>query len=102
MYIMIITHKSSPSDWKWLRGVFDGYMCAYRNKYHIPNDEFIHNTSISDCAAKYARNKMIPMGVRTLPHVNKPLGSHYICDSYYGREFNVVNMDKFLVAKLSR
>ena len=87
---MIITHKTHKKDWQWLRNVFDNF----RNNHHDYNR---HNKGYRpDDSALYASKRMIDLGIGTISTIMQT------SSPYFDRKFEVIDKDKFMIAKLSR
>ena len=96
---MIITTKSNKEDWYWLRNAFDCFKSEYFGKelYKWWNVSKGMNDDRGNEASKYAAERMLTVyGVETKPYV-------IVSDnSYHGRKFEIVDVDKFVFNKLAR
>ena len=83
---IIITHESNPTDWEWLRSIYDGYFMDF-------------------CSCDWATGSLNSIMHYTSRKMAGRIGvepREIIPNNYNVREFKVVNNDKFMRAKLSR
>ena len=78
---MIITKESNPSDWIWLRKLFDKYFWETFHIARTENERYKKTVDMIENA-----------GVTTLDATM----------DYNKREFLIIDMDRFIIAKMSR